>query len=78
MKLREFNFNSIKRGSRPTNLAVRMETTPGEYGPWYEGCSIGETLRMLPLSFADAEIKESRWFFDTFIIELNSGDPNKT
>lgn len=25
---------------------------------------------MIPLSFADAEIKNTRWFFDTFVIEL--------
>ncbi len=70
MKLREFNFNSLKHPFRLTNLSVRMETSPGQYGPWYEGCSIGETLKMLPSEFADAEIKETRWFFDTFVIEL--------
>lgn len=73
MKLREFNFNSLKNPFRLTNLAVRMETGPGEYTPWYEGLTIGETLKMIPLSFADAEIKETRWFFDTFVIELNGG-----
>lgn len=67
MKLREFNFNSIKRPWRPTTLAVRMEG-----GQWYEGQTIGETLKMLPLSFADAEIKETRWYFDTFVIELKN------
>lgn len=72
MKLREFNFNSLKHPFRLTNLSVRMETSPGEFGPWYEGSGIGETLRMLPLEFADAEIKETRWFFNTFVIELNS------
>lgn len=72
MKLRGFNFNSLKRPFRLTNLSVRMETSPGEYRPWYEGCSIGETLKMLPPEFADAEIKETRWFFDTFVIELSS------
>ena len=51
---------------------IRMEIEPGEYGPWYEGCGIGETLKMLPPKFADAEIKETRWFFDTFVIELAS------
>lgn len=72
MKLREFNFNSIKRFA-PRNLLVRMETTQGEYNPWYVGCSIDEILRMLPQSFADAEIKETGWFFDTFVIELKRG-----
>lgn len=66
MKLREFNFNSIKR-IVPVNLAVRLDG-----GKWYEGCSIGETLEILPLHFADATIKETRWFFDTFVIELES------
>lgn len=70
MKLRKFNFNSLKRPFRPTNLSVRMETGPGQYGPWYEGLTIGETLKMLPPEFADAEIKATRWFFDTFVIEL--------
>lgn len=71
MKLREFDFNSLRHPFRLTNLSVRMETNQGEYGPWYEGCSIGETLKMLPPEFADAEIKGTRWFFDTFVIELN-------
>lgn len=70
MKLREFNFNSLKRPFRPTNLSVRMEIGPGQYGPWYEGLSIGETLKMLPSEFADAEIKAVRCFFNTFVIEL--------
>jgi hypothetical protein len=47
-----------------------MEVSPGQYGPWYEGATIGETLKMLPTEFADAEIKETRWFFNTFVIEL--------
>lgn len=33
MKLREFNFNSLKNPFRLTNLSVRMETSPGQYGP---------------------------------------------
>lgn len=72
MKLREFNFNELKSPFRPTNLAVRMEIKPGQYGPWYEGLSIGETLKMLPTTFADSEIKTTRWFFDTFVIELHT------
>lgn len=36
----------------------------------YEESSIGETLRSLPLELADREIKETRWFFNTFVIEL--------
>lgn len=65
MKLREFNFNSLKRPGRLTGLSVRM----GD-GQWYEGCGIGDTLRLLPPHFADATIKRTRWFFDTFVIEL--------
>lgn len=65
MKLREFNFNSLKRRGKLVGLSVRM----GD-GPWYEKGGIGETLRALPLNFADATIKETRWFFNVFVIEL--------
>lgn len=64
MKLKEFNFNSLKR-IIPTGLAIRLNG-----GEWYEGCSIGETLKMIPLNFAEANIKETRWYFNTFVIEL--------
>lgn len=70
MKLREFDFNSLKHSFALTNLAVRMETSPGKYGPWYEGLTIGETLRKFPLIFSNAEIKATRWYFNTFVIEL--------
>lgn len=36
----------------------------------YEGQSVGETLRMLPLKLADREIDKSWWFFNTFVITL--------
>lgn len=72
MKLREFHFNDIKRPGRLTNLAIRQQNKDGSFGKWFEGCSIGETLNMIPLSFAEAEIKETRWFFDTFVIELEA------
>ena len=72
MKLREFHFNDIKRPGRLTNLAIRQENRDGSCGKWFEGCSIGETLKMIPLRFAVAEIKETRWFLDTFIIELEA------
>ena len=36
----------------------------------YEGQSVGETLRMLPLELADREIDKSWWFFNTFVITL--------
>lgn len=65
MKLKEFNFNSIVRPWRLTNLAIRM----GD-GKWYEELTIEETLKSIPLSFADATIKTTRWYFDTFVIEL--------
>ena len=69
MKLREFDFNQLKRPGRPTNLAVhvmRGRTKIQEY----EGTSIGETLKSLPLELADTEIQSTRWFFDTFVIEI--------
>lgn len=62
MKLREFNFNLLNsRG-----LAIRVKGSD----KWYEECTIGETLRAIPIEFADMEIEETRWFFDTFVIEL--------
>ena len=64
MKLREFNFNSLKNPFARTNLFV-MDGRAS-----YEGVSIGDTLRMLPLELADRKIKETRWFFNTFVIEL--------
>lgn len=70
MKLREFDFNQLKNPLISTNLAVRMEISEGKYTPWYEGVSIGETLRILPLIFVNAEIKTTRWYFNTFVIEL--------
>lgn len=70
MKLREFDFNQLKHPFAITNLAVRMEINPGQYGPWYEEISVGETLKKLPDGWENAEIKETRWFFNTFVIEL--------
>ena len=72
MKLREFHFNDLKKPERLTNLAIRQQNKDGSFGKWFEGRSIGETLKMIPLSFADAEIKNTRWFFDTFVIELET------
>lgn len=67
MKLREFNFNSIKENHYGLcNLAIRVKGTD----KWYEECTIGKTLKSLPIEFADMEIAETRWFFDTFVIEL--------
>lgn len=64
MKLREFKFNSLKNPFMQTTLCVK------DGGKSYEGLSIGDTLRMLPVTLADREIKEARWFFNTFVIEL--------
>lgn len=47
-------------------------------GKSYEGLSIGDTLRMLPVALADREIKEMRWFFNTFVIELEESDNRET
>lgn len=66
MKLKEFNFNSLKNPFRPVNLLVKVKGSDKKY----EGFSIGDTLRQLPIKFADMEIEETRWFFNTFVIEL--------
>lgn len=60
MKLREFKFNELKNLLSPVNLCVKDEKRI------YEECSIAETLRSLPFELADREIKETRWFFNTF------------
>ena len=63
MKLREFNFNDI---SYYIGLSVK-----GPDGKWYESCDgIGATLELLPIEFADCEIKETRTFFGSYVIEL--------
>ena len=64
MKLREFNFNSIKNKFPIVDLSIRTNKRK-----WYTG-TIGEVLRAIPLEFADMEIKETRWYFNEFIIEL--------
>ena len=64
MKLREFKFNELKNPLALVTLCVK----DGKRS--YEECSIGDTLRALPLELADREIKETRWFFNTFVIEL--------
>ena len=64
MKLREFNFNSLKYSFALTTLCVR----DGDKS--YEGLSVGETLRMLPLELANREIDKSWWLFNTFVITL--------
>lgn len=64
MNLREFKFNDLKNPLSPVNLCIK----DGKRS--YEECSIGETLRSLPSELADREIKETRCFFNTFVIEL--------
>lgn len=64
MRLREFDFNSLKNPIIPTTLCVKDGDTQ------YEGTTIGETLRMLPLTLADREIKEAHWFYNVFVITL--------
>lgn len=70
MKLREFNFNSIwARG-----LCVKEEgASVIDKGRCFEGF-IGETLRALPIEWADREIKDTRYYFDIFVIEVEKGD----
>lgn len=64
MKLRQFNFNSIKNEFPIVGLSIRKNK-----GKWYTE-TIGEVFRAIPLEFADMEIKETRWFFNEFVIEL--------
>lgn len=70
MKLREFNFNSIPvRG-----LCIKEEGPTGmDVKRCFEGF-IGEVLRAIPISWADREIKETRYYFDIFVIELEKED----
>lgn len=63
MKLKEFNFNEIGTN----HIAIRMEN-----GPWYEKLTIAETLSSLPPHFAEAKIKTTRYYFDTYVIELST------
>ena len=66
MKLREFNFNSIMtRG-----LCIKEDGAVGtDKNRCFEGF-IGDVLRAIPIEWADREIKETRYFFDFFVIEL--------
>lgn len=66
MKLKEFNFNSIPvRG-----LCIKEEgTITTDKEKCFEGF-IGETLRKIPIEWAEREIKETRFYFDIFVIEL--------
>ena len=64
MKLREFNFNSLKNPYNITGLCIRKDGENIAEG------FIGEVLRKIPIEFAELEIKETRWFFNIFVIEL--------
>lgn len=71
MKLKEFNFNSIERPFRLTNLCIKEEgSTAFDKDKCFEEMTIGLTLEATPIEWAEREIKETRWFFDTFVIEL--------
>ena len=77
MKLKEFNFNSIKGGLwRPTNLCIKTEgASIADRKRCYEEITIGETLKAIPIEWAEREIKDSWWFFDTYVIELKGSEP---
>lgn len=64
MKLRQFDFNSIKDRFPIVGLSIRKDE-----GKWYTG-TIGEVLLTIPEDFAEMEIKNTRWFFNEFVIEL--------
>ena len=71
MKLKEFNFNYIKRPFRLTNLCIKEEgSTVFDKDKCFEEMTIGLTLEAIPIEWAEREIKDTRWFFDTFVIEL--------
>lgn len=70
MKLREFNFNNLK-AFRMCGLCIMEEgASVLNKDKCFEGITIGETLRKIPAEWAEREIKETRWFFNEFIIEL--------
>ena len=69
MKLREFNFNSIML----LGLCIMEEgTNSTDKDCSYTGF-IGDVLRAIPIEWADREIKETRTYFDIFVIELKKG-----
>lgn len=75
MKLREFNFNSIKPDNpyHCVNLCVKeIGATVLEKERCFEELTIGETLKALPLDWAEREIVDTRWFFNTFVIEVEA------
>jgi hypothetical protein len=74
MKLREFSFSKLHDniGWIPgrSSLIIKEEgPCMFEDGKYFEGF-IGEVLNAVPIEWADREIKETRWFFTSFVIEL--------
>lgn len=70
MKLKEFNFNSIKNRFAIVGLTIKEDgaiVTDKERS--YSGF-IGEVLRAIPSEWAEREIKETRWLSNEFVIEL--------
>ncbi len=66
MKLKEFKFNSIM----VPGLCIKEEgAIITDKDRCYEGF-IGEVLRAIPIEWAEREIKETRTYFDIFVIEL--------
>lgn len=65
MLLKEVNFNRI-RDEKPfeaVGLCIKAD------GKEYNGF-IGEVLKTIPVSFAERVVKETRWFFNVYVIEL--------
>lgn len=72
MKLKEFNFNSVKPKSKfdIVGLVIKEEgAAVWDKNKSYSGF-IGEVLNAIPIEWAEREIKETRWFFNEFVIEL--------
>lgn len=63
IRLKDFNFNAIDVYP-VTGLAI----IDGDQK--YENGGITETLKILPPHLAEAKIKDVRWYFNTFVIEL--------
>lgn len=77
MKLREFNFNQLK-AFFPCNLCVKEEgATVFDKDRCFEEITVGETLRKLPVEWAEREIKETRWFFNQFVIVVEKESNNE-
>lgn len=66
MKLKEFNFNSIMT---PGLCIMEEGASVIDKRKCFEGF-IGEVLRAIPIEWAEREIKEVRYFFDQFVIEV--------